>query len=269
MKKFDFSKIIGIVLGLSLILAYSVSAVDTSRGTDGLLSPETIETGFVKENIQKFTGSADETVTCHDIMEFSSGKVYEVTTKTERFYVNAKTGDIETAIIRNGLSACSITAKDLAGMKDQAESFVRKNYRNFNEKEMVFESQIIDHGDAGKEYLFAWNEKAGEAYTPSAVMISVFPDSGSIAYIGIDRPLLIDTTPKVSQETARETAIDTFAMGSSAEVQSKLVVVPDGESQKLVWIVDTIEQGKDDIGHGGTVIVDALSGEVLSINPVA
>ncbi len=200
-------------------------------------------------------------------MEFSSGKVYEVTTKTERFYVNAKTGDIEAAIVRKGLSACSITAKDIAGMKDQAESFVRKNYQNFNKKDMVLESRIIDHGDAGKEYLFALNEKAGEAYTPSAVMISVFPDSGSIAYIGIDRPLLINTTPKVPRETAQETAMDTFAMGSSAKVQSKLVVIPAGESQKLVWIVDAIEKGKDDISHGGTVIVDALSGEVLSNKP--
>ncbi|ADN36532.1 Propeptide PepSY amd peptidase M4 [Methanolacinia petrolearia DSM 11571] len=268
MKKFDFSKTIGILLVLSLILVCSASALDNNQSTEVMLSPETIETGVVKENIIKFTGSSDENVNCREMIEFPSGKVYEVTTDTGRFYVNAKTGEIESAIVRNGLSVCSITAKDIAGMKDQAESFVQKNYRNFSEKDMVFESRIVDHGDAGREYLFTWKEMVGEAYTPSVVMISVFPDSDSIAYIGIDRPLLIETTPKVSQETAQKTALETFAMGSSAKVQSKLVVVPDGASQKLVWIVDTIESTKDDLGHGGTVIVDAVSGEVLSINPI-
>jgi len=244
--------------------------VDSGQGQDPLLSPESIGIGIVKENIQKFTSSPDEAITYLGMKEIQGGKVYEVATKTGRFTVNAKTGEIESAVIRNGLAASAITAKDLAGMKEQAKVFVAKNYRNFASKNMILsESRILDHGDAGKEYLFVWSEMAGEAYTPSAVMVSILPDwDNSIAYIAIDRPLLVDTTPEVAQDVAQKTAMRALAMGSAANFQSKLVVIPDGDSQKLAWIVDTIEMDEDNTGHGGSVIVDAISGNVLSVNPI-
>jgi hypothetical protein len=269
MKKINLSNLIGILLGLSLILVGSVAA-DTSNSTDALISPETIGTGIVKENIQKFTGSSDEVITYQGMKEYTRGKVYEVTTKTGRFLVNIKTGEIESAIIQNGLPASSLTATDAAGMMGQAEAFAQKNYRNFTGKKMVLtESRVLDHGDAGKEYLFVWNEIVGEAFTPSEVMVSLFPDWGnSIAYIGIDRPLLIDTTPEISREAAQETALRVFTMGSAAKAESKLVVITDGDNQKLVWVTETFERDKDNLGHGGIVIVDADTGDVLSVNPI-
>ncbi|PKL58564.1 MAG: hypothetical protein CVV34_01660, partial [Methanomicrobiales archaeon HGW-Methanomicrobiales-5] len=179
MKKISLSKLIGMVIGLSLVLACSaVAMADTSQGA--LISPETIGSGIVKENIQKFTGSLDETITYHGMKELPGGKVYEVTTKTGRFNVNAKTGEIEFAIVRNGLAGSSITAKDITGIKEQSEAFAKKNYRNFGSKKMVLAgSQVLDHGDAGREYQFIWDDMAGEAYTPSSVMISVLPDWGN------------------------------------------------------------------------------------------
>ncbi|MEN6443508.1 MAG: hypothetical protein ABFC71_07145 [Methanoregula sp.] len=271
MLKINLSKLIGIIIGLSLVFACSaVAAADTSQGSNALISPETIGTGLVKENIQNFTGTPNEEIAYRGTKELPSGKVYEVTTKTGRFTINAKTGEIESAIIRDGILSSSITAKDIPGMEMQAKAFAQKNYRDFNSKNMVLtESRILDHGDAGREYLFVWNEMAGEAYTQSAVMVSVLPDwDNSIAYIGIDRPLLVDTTPKVSQNVAQETALRTFAMGSAAKIQSKLVVVPDRDNQKLAWMVETIETNNDNTSHGGTVIVDAVLGNVLSVYPL-
>ena len=265
--RISLSKLIGVVFGLSLVLACSVSALaDNSQ----ILTPETIVSGIVKENIQKFTGSPNEVITYNGLKELPHGKVYEVTTKTGRFYVNTKTGDIESAIIRNGLSASSINAKNLDSMKAQVKAFAEKNYKNFTSKKMVLtESRIIDHGDAGKEYLFIWNEIVGEAYTQSTVQISVLPDwNNSITYVGIDRPLLVNTTPEVSRDDAQEKTLRAFDMGASAKTQSKLVVIPFDNNQKLVWIIDTIELDKDNMSRGGTVTVDAVSGNVLSTNPL-
>jgi len=155
-------------------------------------------------------------------------------------------------------------------MKKQAETFVQKNYKTFTDKNMILvKYEVIDHGDAGKEYLFIWNEMVNDVYTPSAVMISVLPDwDNSIIYNAIDCPLLIDTTPKVLQDAAQETALQALVMGSAAEIQSTLRVIPYGDSQKLVWIVETIQIEKDKTNHGGTVFIDAISGEILSINPL-
>jgi hypothetical protein len=271
MMKIQLSKVIGIVIGLSFILACSaVAAVDNSAASGALISPGTMVTGTVKENIQKFTGIPNEAITYVGTKELPTGTVYEVITDSGRFDINAKTGEIETAVIRNGMTANSIDARDLAGMREQVKAFAGKNYRNFANKTMVLsESRVIDHGDAGKEYYFVWNEMAGEAYTQNAVQVSIFPDWGnSIAYIGIDRPLLIDTNPKISQTAAQQSALDTFGMSTSAKVQSKLVVIPSGDSQKLAWIVDVFEPGKDNTIRGGTVIINAVSGNVLSTNPI-
>jgi hypothetical protein len=269
MLNINISKLMGIVIGLSLLLVCSAAAVaDNTQDTGTLISPETIGTGIVKENIQKFTGLPDEVITYVGTKELPNGRVYEVTTASGRFDVNAKSGEIESALIKYGLPESSI--KDVASLKKQVEAFALKNYRHFSSKKMVLvESKVLDHGDAGKEYRYVWNEMDGNVYTLSSVMISVFPDwDNSISYIGIDRPLLIDITPKVMQDTAQNTALHTFAMGSSADIRSKLMVIPDKNSQKLVWVVETVEMEKDNTDHGGMAIIDAVSGDVLSVNPI-
>ena len=265
------SKIISILLGLSLVLTCSASAlVDNNQDPDANLASGIIDSRIVKENIQNFIGSANETITSHGIKELPTGEVFEITTKNGRFYVNTTTGEIESAIIRNGLSASSIKADDLDHMKDQVMTFVKKHYKNFRSKNMVLtESKIIDHGDAGKEYLFIWNEIIGETYTMSTVQIAVLPNwDNSITYIGIDRPLLIDPTPKVAKEDAQQKALQVFNMNLSAETQSRLVIIPYENNQKLVWRIKTVELDNNNTSHGGTVIVDAVSGNVLSTNPL-
>jgi len=269
--KMSFSKLIGIVIGLALILACSASALgDNSQSLDPKISHDIIDSGIVKENIQNFTGSANEAITYMGIKEFPTGNVYEITTKTGRFYVNTKTGEIESALLRNGLSASSINVNNLDHMEDQVKAFAEKHYKNFHSKNMVLtESRTIDHGDAGKEFLFIWNEIVGETYTLSTVQISVLPDwNNSIDYIGIDRPLLIDPTPKVSNDDAQQKALQTLDMSLSAETQSRLAIIPHENNQNLVWIVKTVDLDKDNTPHGGTVIIDAVSGNVLSTNPL-
>jgi hypothetical protein len=271
MKNMSFSKLVGLVIGMSLILACSVAAADPGQESGALISPKTIGTGIVKENILKFTGSRDAAVTYKGIKEFPIGRMYEVATDSgDRYYVNTETGDIEVAVVHNAALAKSMNAGDIGSMKEPVQKFLEKNYRNFSSKKMTLaESKIIDHGDAGRDYVFYWSEMSGEAYTLSSVMVSVNPDmDNTITYVGFDRPLLVDTTPKVSQAEAEATALHAFTMGAAAEITSKLLVVPDGSNQRLVWLVDTVEQDKEGIHHGGSVIVDAISDEVISVNPV-
>lgn len=272
MQKNNLLKLIGVLFGLSILLTCTVTALDDNNmASQAILSPDATEKGIVKENIQKFTGSQNVVISNKGIREFPLGKMYEVTTNAgDRYYVNANTGDIEVATIHNAVSTKSMDTNDIARMNETVQKFVEKNYRNFTAKKMTLvNSKIIDHGDAGKEYIYYWNEMSGDAYTVSSVMVSFNPNlDNTLTYIGFDRPLLIDTTPKISQNDAEVIARSIFKMSSAAITTSKLVIVPNGENQKLVWIVDSIELDEKGLSHGGKATVDALSGKVISINPV-
>jgi hypothetical protein len=268
MEKYSLSKLFGIVIGLSLLLACSAAAMATnSVDQDALLSNGPV-VALVKENIQKFAGSPVDAIEHITVMKTYVGNVYQVTTGTGNVYnINTKTGQVETAIIQTGQEN-SIAGKDFAGIETIAESFAEKHYTNFAAKKMTLvESRVIDHGDMGKEYVFSWNAKSGDAYTLSAVSVSYFLDDNMMFYHGTDRDLLVDTTPKVSQTDAEKTGERAFKMGAAAETRSRLYVIPSGDSQKLAWIVTTTEYDKDGITHGGSVIIDAISGKVLSTNP--
>lgn len=259
---------IGIVIGLSLILVCSAAAMSADNQDQGiLLSNEPVVT-LVKENIQKFTGSQVDAIDSITMKKTYVGDVYQVITGTENiFNINVNTGQVETAMIQTGLED-SVAGMELSGMKKIAESFAERHYLNFADKKMTLvDSRVIDHGDMGKEYVFSWNAKSGDAYTLSAVSISYFPDDNTMHYHGTDRDLLVDTTPEVSQTDAQKIGERAFNMGFAAETQSQLFVMPSGDGQKLAWRVITAEYDKDGIAHGGSVIIDAVAGEVLSINP--
>lgn len=268
MIKLNLSKLVGIVIGLSLVLACSAAAMAPGNQDSKVLLSNGLIITSVKENIQKFTGSPVDAIEQISIMKTYVGDVYQVTTVSGNlFNVNIKTGQVETAILPAGPDY-SITGKDLSGMEMVAESFAEKHYTNFTNKTMTLvESRIIDHGDAGKEYLFNWNAKSGEAYTLSEVSISIFPDDNLIYYHGTDRELLVNTVPKISKTDAQVIGERAFKMGSSSGTQSRLFVMLSGESQKLAWRVDTVEYDREGFAHGGSVTIDAISGEVLSTNP--
>jgi len=268
MTKINLSKLISIVIGLSLILTCSAAAmVPDNQNSKSLLSNGPVVT-TAKENIQKFTGSPVDAINGITLMKTYDGYVYQVITATDNVYdINIKTGMVEAAMIQMG-NDYSVKGKDISSMKAVADAFVEEHYTNFANKKMTLvRSQVIDHGDMGKEYVFSWNAKSGEAYTLSSASVSFFPDDNTLYYHGTDRELLVDTIPKLPQDDAQKIGERAFNMGSEAETQSRLVVIPSGESQKLAWIVDTVEYDKEGIANGGSVTVDAISGEVLSTNP--
>lgn len=272
MKTITYTRLVGIFLGLTVILACSFAGAAVNGSESNALSPtEMLGSGILQEKIQKFTDdSAAESATYVGTKDLPSGKMYEFETKSGRFGIDAKTGEVETAIIKGSIVPNSITANNFDGVKSQAQSFVEENYPNFMNRTMVLsESRIIDHGDAGKEYYFVWNEMAGDAYTQNVVQFSVFPEwNNTITYIGIDRPLLIDTKPNIPQNVARAKTLGAFGLSAGAQVSSKLVVVPNGDGQKLIWVVDATEQKKDLTYYGGTALIDAVTGNVLSVYPI-
>jgi hypothetical protein len=263
-----YTKVFGIIFVVSLLLLCSATAAATGHQDQNLLFSNKSVVVFAEKNIQNFTGSKIDGISRIDMMKTYFGDVYQVTTKTGNvFNINVKSGRIETAIIQTGLED-PLAGKDLSGMKTIAESFARTHYPGFADKKMVIiESRIIDHGDMGKEYLFSWNAKSDDAYTLSAVTISYFPDDNVMHYHGTDYDLLVDTTPTITKLGAHMVGERTFSMGPGAETQSKLVVMPSGDSQRLGWIVTTASYDRDGIAHGGSVIIDAISGEILSTNP--
>jgi hypothetical protein len=58
MQKTNLPKLIGMLIGLSMMLACSAAALaDNNQASQALLSPDTLGNSIVRENIQKFTGS--------------------------------------------------------------------------------------------------------------------------------------------------------------------------------------------------------------------
>lgn len=259
----------GIIIGVSLIFACSAVAVSPDdKVNEELLSNQAVMS-TVSANIQKFIGSPVGAIEHISVMKTYVGEVYQVTTVSgDLFNINVKTDEIETAIIQNGLKT-TITGASLSEMQDVAETYAKDHYKNFTKKNMTLvQSKVINHGDMGEEFVFVWNERSGEAYTLSGVLISIYPEDNTIEYHGTDQELLIDTTPKISQTDAQTTGERTFGMRSAARTQSHLCVILYGDRQRLAWIVNTEEYDKRGFAHGGTVTIDAISGEVLSTDPL-
>jgi hypothetical protein len=269
MRKITYSKMIGIIVGLSLVLVCSAGAVSPEDKDAEALFSNSVVMSSVNANVQNFTGAPVDAIERIAVLKTYVGDVYQVTTASGNlFNINVKTGEIETAIIQNGLKT-SFDGTTLSEMRDVAETYAKDHYKNFTQKKMTLvQSVVIDHGDAGYEYMFSWNEKFGEAYSLSGVSISIYPNDNIIEYHGTDRELLIDTTPKISKTDARITGERAFGMGSSTKTQAKLRVILFDDRQKLAWIVNTEEYDKMGFAHGGTVTIDAISGEVLSTDPI-
>lgn len=200
-----------------------------------------------------------------------------LTTENGRFYVNAKTGDVELASIYDRIknSSCVRLTQDEA--LKQALNIARKNYRDFDRLDMQLDrSELLDHGDAGKEYLFEWVRKVDDVtITANRVCITLNPCSGEMtSYISVNMPVIISPVPSpvISKEMADTIAISQFNDTGLACTGSRLYLqcLPEG-TQSLIWVVSVHGEFTDTDSHadhaGGDVTIDAVTGKVLAVNP--
>ncbi|KAF1078405.1 hypothetical protein [Methanogenium sp. MK-MG] len=74
--------------------------------------------------------------------------------------------------------------------------------------------------------------------------------------------------PKTSEHDATEIALDCFRDIYVVKTQTRLAVVClNKDVQKLAWIIEVQGDVKDDLVQGGELLVDAISGDILSFYP--
>jgi len=222
------------------------------------------------------------------IMKTPRGNAYEMVSDNSRYYVNAKTGEVELAsygynsnlpvqnkkyskIINFGNNQNALSLTDDTALTI-AQDFVAENYCNYYNRTMVLSrSQLIDHGDAGKTYYFIWVEKINDILTPNSIAVSVNAYNGKIlSYIGIDQPLDVNIISSVSKDAATQKAVVQFSPITISNTNARLAVLSQDESnQKLVWIVHVEGEPKEGLEQGGDVIIDAHSGEIVEVDPYA
>jgi hypothetical protein len=202
--------------------------------------------------------------------------------------VNVKTGNVELASYSyysnfpvqnlkksNAILSGKSQASDPVTMESAlaiSQDFAAQNYQNFYNRTLVLtRSQLIDHGDAGKTWLFIWNEKINDILTPNAVSVSMNAYNGKIlSYIGIDQPLETNVIPSISKMDAIGNAVNRFSPITVTDISARLAALPvDEKIQKLVWLVNVRGEPEDNVYQGGSAVIDAHSGEVMEVDPYA
>lgn len=228
-----------------------------------------MDVNTAKEKVKKFIDTPNATLSYKKDINLPYLKGYELESDDGIFIVNKLSGDVEGAYFKNKMARLSNITIKLDDAKAKAEKFAEKHYTGFSSINMKLrKADILDHGDAGKEYIFSWQEEINWIYTPNYVCITIDPSTGDLtSYIGITRPVNINLDSKISEDKAITIASAQFDNISVARADATLnVIYTSDEKQKVAWIVDVLGEPKDDITQGGSVTIDAMTGEVAEIN---
>jgi len=215
-------------------------------------------------------------IVVYERMESSNvtGDYHIYRTDDGEFYVNDQSRRVDRAGFYESVSPTKKVLIDQDRAESIARSYAVKKYPGFSTRNMQLTgSKLLDHGDAGKEYSFTWEEQAFGVSVGNFVMISVEPEKGEIiTYLSRDRETLAISAPKITKEQAVETAVKYFKDISSLssteglKTTAKLSVVPSLQN-RVVWIVDLHIDLPDGDHRGGGVYVDTETGDVLDFNP--
>lgn len=224
-----------------------------------------------EENVKIFAENPAMALMHTGNISFPGGDDYILSSGMSTYYVNQKNGDVEVMYNSEAEKDSKLIKLSLTKAEDTAKKFAESKYKDFGIKNMVrTEGKLLDHGDAGSEYVFSWCEKINTTMTPNWVSVTVNPNSGDIInYIGIQRPITISTNARIDQTTATQIAIEQFKDLNDAKGTSELFVAytkPD--TQQLLWVVEVNGGLKDGLYQGGEVIIDALNGDVINVNPI-
>ena len=211
------------------------------------------------------------------------GNVYEMASDSGRYFVNAKTGEVELMSLygkQKNTGLLSFLSKTSSASTDSgpvtvdqafaiAQDYGGKNYRNFYDRTMVLtESKLVDHGAGGKTYYFTWREEINNVVVSNGLSVTIDATNGNIlSYINIDQPIDADIIPTISKDQAITKAIFAFSPIDVTKSGANLAVIQqDDNSQRLVWLVEIIGSQANNSNSGGYVIVDAKSGTFVGRN---
>ena len=136
------------------------------------------------------------------------------------------------------------------------------------DKLQIIEAELLDHGSYS-EYSLIFNEVKDDVFLFNNVLILLNPSTGDIiTYMRIFRETEISLVPSISEIEALRIAEDQFEGIVVTETDAKLTIYyPEKDEQKLIWLVEITGEPKDYVMMGGSVTMDAQTGEVYLKNP--
>jgi hypothetical protein len=148
-----------------------------------------------------------------------------------------------------------------------AESFAKIHDIRYDSKcLMVNETGLINGGDI-IQYNFLWREYINGIESPNFTYISINPSSGKIVnYIGINRPITINITSKLTENDVVNIAKHHFKDVEIDTIETKLKIgYTNNGAQKLLWECKVYGKPKDYTLTGGILLIDAETGEIIQI----
>ncbi|QSZ66253.1 hypothetical protein RJ40_01435 [Methanofollis aquaemaris] len=273
MKKLKIITICALVCSIGAIFMSGASATSTSQeDIEGLISDQNniVDCKDTKNKVLAFLGKKDINIEYKGVMSTCSGDMILFESEDEKLYVNSQTKSVEGVIFYKSLENSTEVQLNKEKAREIAEEYARSKYRAFSHKKMqLLRSDLLDHGDAGKEYLFVWSEIVDGILTPNYVSVSINPNTADvISYHGIERALEVGLKPEISREDAIKTAIAQFKEIEVSNVDVQLAVMyPEQDEQRLTWIVNVDGKDNGTFAQGGQVLVDAVTCEVVLVDP--
>lgn len=249
------------ILILTLIVAVIISAAAVMANNSFNYSEDEI----AENSLHAFFGEKDQAVKYVGTGKNHYGEYYQFSTESGgNYYVDAGTYTVSRAEFPFEWSETNTVKISLEDAEQNAYNFIKeKSSLSGIDKSDLIDSSLLNHGSY-KEYKFVFREVKDGVLLFNSAIVSVNPYSGDIiSYVSVDKNLEISLAPEISEEKAIEIATNQFDNIRIVKKDAKIIVdYPDGTEQKLLWLV--VIEGEPDnyILRGGSVIIDALSGEV-------
>lgn len=139
------------------------------------------------------------------------------------------------------------------------------------------ESKLLSNGNTNY-YFFSWVkvDPATGAFLPQAVKIQVNAQTGQVdSYYAVFQNVTIPLTPQIERGAAEQIALGAVTNFPGVQIRESILTVSTvpinqpGGQQTLIWLVTL--QGASDNGYapGLVVYIDAMTGTILFMEPVA
>ena len=254
MKKIYYSLVLCILLGLC------IPAIGMHIGMN--------ESNYAIDSVKQFAGTQKMELKACGYEHTPHAEYVVLFDQNTEYWVNADTYRVERFSSYGDLDICNEVLVTEEEARLIAESFIKAHdeHGKFSDLSLVM-NELIDGGDI-KTYEFLWSEYIGDVESFNFVFVSVNPTSGAIIhYIWIDRPIITSLENNITHEDAELIAIDQFPDIHGEHIDSKLKIGYDGKGvQRLIWECTVTGQPRNYIQHGGIVLIDAHTGEIIRID---
>ena len=246
-------------MALCILLGLCIPAIGIHIGMN--------ENNYAIDSVKQFAGNPEMELKICGYEHTTHAEYIVLFDQNTEFWVNANTYRVERLSSYGDLDGCNEVLVTEEEARLIAESFIKAHdeHRKFPDLSLVM-NELNDGGDI-RTYDFLWREYLGDIESYNFVFVSVNPASGAIIhYIHIDRPIIISLENKITQEEAELITIDQFPDIQGEHIASQLKIGYDENGvQRLIWECTVTGQPKNFISQGGTVLIDAHTGEIIRI----